>query len=218
MSAEYCYLGRRSFHHVGQCHMRVKNIFRLTNACARFSKNGFEPLLSPISLSLAWPVSCALLHRHNMDAGGGSSDRERGWFDSGADGAKLGPSAMAGGAPGDAAQSGAETFSTRLCNSLPSPHDERVLLQNQAQGKTPRKTSHTVRCLMKHIQIIVRFTLCFRFFMSCVTRKTCSHPRITIMGWPHIWWTQEPKTSSWRSSWMEEVWISDFIYIILERT
>ncbi len=90
-----------------------------------------------------------------MDAGGGSSDRERGWFDSGANGAKLGPSAMAGGAPGDPAQSGAETFSTRLCNSLPSPHDERVLLQNKAQGKNPLNKSHTVRCLIKCIQIIV---------------------------------------------------------------
>ncbi len=101
------------------------------------------------------PESFALLHRYNMDAGGGSSDRERGWFDSGANGAKLGPSAMAGGAPGDPAQSGAETFSTRLCNSLPSPHDERVLLQNKAQGKNPLNKSHTVRCLIKCIQIIV---------------------------------------------------------------
>lgn len=195
--------------------MHVPNSYKCT-LC--WFWNTFKPYFSVSECQWAWPVSFALLHRHNMDAGGGSSDRERGWFDSGADGAKLGSSAMAGGAPGDPAQSGAETFSTCLCNSLPSSHDERVLLQNKAQGKNPLNKSHTVYCLIKCIQIIVRFTLCFRFFMSCVTRKTCSHPHITTMEWPHTWWTQEPKTSSWRSSSMEEVWISALFYILLERT
>lgn len=73
--------------------------------------------------------------RHDMDAGDRALDSERGRYDACADGAELGPSAVAGGTPGDAAQFGAEAVSSRLRHSLPSPNDERVLLQNEAQGK-----------------------------------------------------------------------------------
>lgn len=183
------------------------------NACVKLLvASDFERCVYHVSVCLSklriMSLTRGLLNvlRHHMDAGGRALDSERGRSDAGADGAELGPSAVAGGTPGDAAQFRPETVSSHLCYSLPSHNDERVLLQNKAQGNN--NNNNVQVHFINHKSCASSsacFALCFRFWMSCVTRKTCSRPHITTMEWPHTWWTRELKTSSWRSSSTETV-------------